>query len=187
MVAIDNTILALLLHPGARPPNDPNTGQPLVKARERIEQLINDLDAEDERMIIPTPVLCELLILADREGPLYLEKIQKARTLLVGPFDERAAVELAAMELAVRAKGRKRTGDAPYQKVKLDRQIVAIAKVNEARTIYSDDQDLGRFAKSVGLKVVCTWDLPIPASKTPLFDDLPDEKAADDDKRRPKK
>ena len=52
MVAIDNTTLALLFHPGAKPPNDPKTGHPLVKARERIEQLITDLDAEDERRVI---------------------------------------------------------------------------------------------------------------------------------------
>ena len=87
MVAIDNTTLALLFHPGAKPPNDPKTGQSLIKARERIEQLISDLDAEDERMIIPTPVLCEFLILAGREGALYLEKIRDAKTLLVRPFD----------------------------------------------------------------------------------------------------
>lgn len=187
MVAIDNTTLALLFHPGAKPPNDPKTGHALIKARERIEQLISDLDAEDERMIIPTPVLCEFLILAGREGSLYLEKIRDAKTLLVRPFDQRSAIELAAMELAARGKSGKRTGDLPYQKVKFDRQIVAIARVNEARTIYSDDQDLGRFAKSVGLRVVCTWDLPIPASKTPLFDNLPDEKAPDADERGPKK
>ena len=72
MVAIDNTTLALLFHPGAKPPNDPKTGQPLVKARERIEQLITDLDAEDERIVIPTPVLCEFLILADREADHFI-------------------------------------------------------------------------------------------------------------------
>jgi predicted nucleic acid-binding protein len=187
VVAIDNTALALPFHPGAKPPNDPKTGQPLIKARERIEQLISDLDAEDERIIIPTPVLCEFLILAGREGSLYLEKIQGAKTLLVSPFDQRAAIQLAAMELAARGKGGKRVGGLPYQKVKFDRQIVAIARVNGALTIYSDDQDLGRFAKSVGLRAVCTWDLPIPASKTPLFDNLPDEKARNADKRQPKK
>ena len=36
-----------------------------------------------------------------------------------------------------------------------------------------------------GMKVVCTWDLLIPPSKTPLFDDLPEEKSADSDKRGP--
>ena len=181
MVAIDNTTLALLFHPGARPSKDPMTGQLLVKARERIEQLINDLDAEDERVIIPTPVLSEFLILADREGPQYLEKIHGAKTLLVRAFDERAAIELAAMELGARRKGGKKEAAVPYQKVKFDRQIVAIARVNEAHTIYSDDQDVGQFARSVGLRVVCTWDSPIPASKTPLFDDLPEGIGADDD------
>jgi hypothetical protein len=56
----------LLFHPGAKPPNDPKTGQPLVKARERIEQLITDLDAEDERIVIPTPVLCSLRVFNPR-------------------------------------------------------------------------------------------------------------------------
>ena len=40
MVAIDNTTLALLLHPKAKPPNDPQTKLPLEKCKERIEQLI---------------------------------------------------------------------------------------------------------------------------------------------------
>lgn len=187
MVAIDNTALALLLHPAAKPPNDPKTGLPLAKARERIEQLIADLDAEDERMMIPTPVLSEFLILAAEDGPLYLEKIQTSKTLLVKPFDERAAIELAAMELSARGKGGKKAALAsPYQKVKFDRQIVAIARVNEAHTIYSDDQDLGKFASSAGLKVVCSWDLPIPPSRTPLFDDLPDEKPGDTRKQGPR-
>ena len=174
MVTIDNTTLALLLHPNAKPPNDPQTRQPLARARERIEQLITDLDAEDERVLVPTPVLAELLILAASEGPRYLETIQASKTLLVRGFDERAAIELAAMELAERSRGGKRGGlDSPWQKVKFDRQIVAIAKVNGSHTIYSDDSDVRSFASKAGLKVVSTWQLPIPASKTPLFDDLP--------------
>jgi hypothetical protein len=109
-------------------------------------------------------------------------------SLLLKPFDERAAIELAAMELSARGKGAKKAGfESPYQKVKFDRQIVAVARVNGAHTIYSDDQDLGRFAKNAGMKVVCTWDLPIPASKTPLFDDLPEEKPGDSAKRGPQK
>ena len=93
MVAIDNTTLALLLHPKAKPPNDPATKLPLTKAQERIEHLITDLDAESERIIIPTPVLSEFLILAAKDGQLYLEKIQAARTLLIKPFDEEALID----------------------------------------------------------------------------------------------
>jgi hypothetical protein len=82
---------------------------------------------------------------------------------------------LAAIELTDRGKsgkGKKGGSDAPYQKVKFDRQIVAIAKVNRAHTIYSDDADVRKFATKAGIKAVPTWDLPIPPSKTPLFDHL---------------
>lgn len=181
MVAIDNTTLALLLHPEAKPPNDPKTRAPLKKARERIEQLIADLTENNERVIIPTPVLAEFLVLAGKEAPDYLDKIHGAKTLLVRPFDERAAIELTAMELQSRNKqSKKGDSDAPYQKVKFDRQIVAIAKVNGAHTIYSDDSNLCKFAVRAGLKVVSTWDLPIPPSKTPLFDELTDDPEEND-------
>jgi hypothetical protein len=171
MVAIDNTTLALLLHPKAKPPIDPATNLPLEKCRERIEKLIDDLDADGERVIIPTPVLCEFLILAGKEGPEYLGNIESAKTFLVMPFDKMAAVELAAMELEHRGKGgRKKEPDVPYQKVKFDRQIVVIAKANGAHTIYSDDGDVRKFATRAGLKVVSTWELEVPPSKTPLFD-----------------
>jgi predicted nucleic acid-binding protein len=188
MVAIDNTTLALLLHPKAKPPNDPQTRLPLEKPKERIEQLMLDLDADDERVIIPTPVLSEFLILAGKEGPQYLEKIQDAKTLLLRSFDERAAIELAAMELGDRSKvGKKAGSDAPYQKVKFDRQIVAVAKVNGAHTIYSDDDDVRKFATKAGMKVVSTWELAIPPSKTPLFDaldDLPEPTTAPHDEKK---
>jgi predicted nucleic acid-binding protein len=175
MVAIDNTTLALLLHPKAKPPIDPKTKLPLEKCKERIEQLILDIEAEDERVVVPTPVLSEFLILAGKEGQLYLEMVHKFRTLLIKPFDELAAIELAGMELADRAKvGKKGGSDAPYQKVKFDRQIVAVAKVNGAHTLYSDDDDVRKFAIKAGIKVVSTWELAIPPSKTPLFDELDD-------------
>lgn len=188
MVAIDNTALALLLHPKAKPPNDPATKLPLKKARERIEQLITDLDADGERVIIPTPVLSEFLILAGKEGPQYLEKLQAARTFLLKPFDERAAIELAAMELADRSKVGKKAGSVvPYQKVKFDRQIVAVAKVNGAHTIYSDDEDVRKFAIKAGMKVVSTWELQIPPSKTPLLDildELPESAVPEDEGKK---
>jgi len=46
MVAIDNTTLALLLHPAARPPIDPTTNRPLQKSKERIEQLRAERDLD---------------------------------------------------------------------------------------------------------------------------------------------
>lgn len=50
-------------------------------------------------------------------------------------------------------------------KVNFDRQIVAIAKVNGATMIYSDDDGLAKFAKSNGIQPVHTWQLPQPRWK----------------------
>jgi hypothetical protein len=49
-----------------------------------------------------------------------------------------------------------------------------VAKVNGAHTIYSDDDDVRKFATKAGMKAVSTWELAIPPSKTPLFDELDD-------------
>lgn len=59
--------------------------------------------------------------------------------------------------------GDKRSGlDAPWNKIKFDRQIVAIAKVAAATAIYSDDRQLRTFAEQQGLSVIGLADLPVP-------------------------
>jgi predicted nucleic acid-binding protein len=174
MVSVDASVLSLLLFPGAKPPDDPNTKKPVEKARERVEQLIDDLDMAKERIIIPAPALSEFLVLAGDDGPQYLSEIALLSHLSIQPFDQMAAIELAAMELLARKKGNKRHPLPPttaWQKVKLDRQIVAISKLHQVKTIYSDDKDVRNIADEVGIKTVSTWELNLPKSKTPLLDD----------------
>ncbi len=58
--------------------------------------------------------------------------------------------------------GDKKDGiDAPWNKVKFDRQIVAIAKVHQAHTVYSDDRKLRNSARKVGLTAVGIHELPL--------------------------
>jgi predicted nucleic acid-binding protein len=166
MVAIDSTFLSLMLHPRAKPPKDPATGKPVERIGDRIEKLQEDLDGESERIILPTPVLSEFLILAGRDGPGYLEKLSGMKNILVKPFDQVAAVELAAVEVEDRLKEGKRAGSAsPWAKLRFDRQIVAIAKTNGATRIYSDDEDVMKFARRLGIEVIRTWELPLPSAK----------------------
>jgi predicted nucleic acid-binding protein len=173
MVSVDAGVLSLLLHPGAKPPNDPTTKRPVEKAHERVEQLIDDLDSARERIIISAPALSEFLVLAGPDGPQYLSELALMSHVHIEPFDQRAAVELAAIELLARKKGSKRhplpTG-APWQKVKFDRQIVAVSKLHQCKAIYSDDGDIREIAEDIGLKTISTWELPLPVSKTPLLD-----------------
>ena len=61
-------------------------------------------------------------------------------------------------------RGRKKENpDATWAKLKYDRQIVAIAKVAGATTIYSDDEDIRTIAATANIQVIGIADLPLPA------------------------
>lgn len=169
MIAIDNTLLSLLLHPKARPPKDPS-GKPVDRLEDRLELLVQEWEEDGEKVLIPAPVLSEFLILADRDGPTYLTDIDASPYFIVASFDPKAAVELAVMTLAVMSQADKkasRRGDAEgtWAKIVFDRQIVAIAKAYGATTIYSDDEGLAKFAKKQSITVIKTWELPLPRAK----------------------
>ena len=126
-------------------------------------------------MVVPTPALAEFLVLAGNDGPQYLSELMNQPGFYIRPFDQMAAIELAAMELLARTKGGKKhpaPPDTPWQKVKFDRQIVAIARVHKATTIYSDDQHVKAIAEDVGIKVIPCWELPLPVSEPTLFDNV---------------
>lgn len=172
MVLFDNSFLTLVLHPTLkRPPQDPSTGRTVERVQERVDLLLETLERDREAIIIPTPVLTEFLILIGEDGPRILSAIDSDRNYHVEGFDQRAAIELAVMSREIRAKGGGRRGDQEgiYAKIMFDRQIVAIAKVHNVTAIYSDDKGLGNFAEKNGLKVVRTWELPLPPEKEPLF------------------
>ena len=161
--AIDSSALALLINPAANPPKDPDTQAPLFKARERVEQFIASFKGSDT-LIVATPVLAELLVKAGTGGPGVLEQLSGQARIRVRPFGRIEAIELAAMtQEALAAGSKKGSSTEPWQKVKFDRQIIAIARVARATHIYADDNGLANTARSLGMEVVSTWDLEIPA------------------------
>ncbi len=169
IVALDTSALCLLLHPDADVPIDPGTGRPIDRAAERMCHLVDHLALQGARILIPTPVLSEFLTFASTE---YLDEITRSRHFLVAAFDQRAAVEAAiALQRAIASGAGKRGGlSSTWQKIKVDRQIVAIAKVYEADTIYTTDSDVLSLAQESGLRAIYVGDLPLPPSKTPLLD-----------------
>ena len=163
MVIFDANFLLLLLDPSVDVPVDPATGQSLTRARDRVEYLIATLSQERETIGIPTPVIAEILVHAGHAGPDYLAVIGNSSHFRILPFDLRAAVEVAAMTASAIACGDKKTGNpAPWQKVKIDRQIAAIGIMERASTIYADDQSVVRLAKLAGMNAVSSWELPLP-------------------------
>ena len=133
------------------------------RAHERIEHLVLLLEARGCKIIVPTPALSELLVLAGEAGPEYLAELNSSACFKICDFDQRAAIEVAAAIRAAIQEGDKKAGaTAPWAKVKFDRQIVAIARVEGADVIYSDDEDMVRYASRVNISVVRVADLPMP-------------------------
>jgi predicted nucleic acid-binding protein len=166
MVEFDADFLSVLFHPNPAMP-------PVDRAKERVEHLIDTLSESGERILIPTPALSELLIALGRTAAAQaIDAIHGEAAFKISPFDERAAIELSLMsEVKPRGKKRKEQGGT-WAKVKFDRQIVAIGKVNGVSKIYSMDNDIHNLAVREGLAAVGLQELPLPPPKTgELFPD----------------
>jgi len=91
-------------------------------------------------------------------------EIARSVAFEIAPFDVRAAIDLAAeIRKSIKSGDKKAGVAANWQEIKFDRQIAAIARVNGALILYTDDDNQTLFAKGMGLTVRHTWDLPIPA------------------------
>jgi hypothetical protein len=172
MVAFDSTFLTFLFIPNA--PCDTE------RAKDRIDYLIGSLQGSGTRIIIPSPALAELLIGVGHSRSQILHELTHSPKFLLAPFDTKAALELALLADTVRKPPgkKKKKGDSggTWAKVKFDWQIVAIAKAQNASTIYSEDLDIKKLAPLVGITAKSVADLslpPSPYSQGPgLFGDL---------------
>lgn len=174
IVAFDASILIYIIDAQASAPLDEATGQPLLQCRERVEHLINELQKEGAKIIIPTPALAEVLVKATN-APKMLSHLTTSKHFKVASFDEKAAVEFSLMQSSRTTKP-----TSSRTKAKFDDQIVAIARVECASVIYSDDEDIAKLAGSnvrvVGMSALPTP--PAPPTKAPdLFDFEPQSDA----------
>lgn len=183
MVVFDATIILPLIWSSAPPPRDPVTNSVVEGYRDRVDHLIKTLEKNRTKILIPTPALSEVLVRGGRAGPTYLTHISSSSAFRIAPFDTKAAVELAAMTARALADGDKKgaTGQT-WAKVKFDRQIIAIAKAESAKVIYSDDRGVRHVGEMAGLTVIKTADLPLPPvdpQGSLLIETLPDDQDQD--------
>ena len=178
MVVIDATILMLFLRPDVGVPTGPGN-IPIDRPRERVAFLVNQLEKARTRVVIPAPVLSEVLVrVPPAEAQNLVEQLGTYSVFRIEPFEARAAIELAIMTRNAIDGGRdpkRRNPQATWAKLKFDRQVVAIAKVLQATTIYSDDGDIHRIAKRENIEVIGLADLPLPPEdpQIPLQLDAP--------------
>lgn len=156
---IDTNALIYLLDPRADP-----------GLRDRARALLLQVQTARAQLIIPAQVVGEYLAGAGAAGQPILAALTRNRYILVTPFDHRAAVECAEMDRAAMASGNKRAPlarNALWQKVKVDRQVVAIAKAHGAEVV-AEDSDI--LAIATAAKVPSRWlsSLPLPPALAQL-------------------
>lgn len=116
MVVIDTTMLMLLFRPDVPASATDSKGKAIDHVPERIAYLVKTLESSKSRIIIPTPVLSELLVgVSAEETQRILDEISRAAIFRIEPFETRAAIEVAVMTRTARALGDKKGGsDQPY-------------------------------------------------------------------------
>ena len=143
--------------------------------RARLNGLIKDLSDAKTFVGFPTPALAEFLVDAKQATSEVYSTLRRRNAIRILPFDEKAAVEAALIARAVRQSRQRRGAGKTAQQVKVDRQIVAIAKSSGATHIYSDDGALRNEARTFGILASSLSDIPLPmeARQHPLnFDDV---------------
>ena len=142
--------------------------------RAKIEQLVGELQRKKAKILIPTPALAEYLAKAGKARDKVHAELTTRGVFKIGSFDSRAALECALMLDTAKRDGDKRGQAKTWAKAKFDWQIIAIAKVANAHTLYSEDSDLARIGARHGITVTKTDDLPLPASARQAKLDLPE-------------
>ena len=181
MVIFDTTTLLLLIAPVGKVRVVASGDRPVLDARERLDYLITRLAKEKTKIVIPAPSLSEALVSAGAASRAIVDRLARSSAFSIEPFGTRAALEAAIMckESMATGLGKKGGATGDWQKVKVDRQIVAIGKVIGATTIYSNDGDIRALAPAAGLSMVGLEELPLPPpppkpvlAPAPLFDML---------------
>ena len=124
--------------------------------QEKYELFENSVKQKKIIIAIPTPVITELL-----SGPVkHVSNEVIGKNLKILPFHYRPSIECADI-LGYKTKQKEPEGSKA--KIKFDCQIVAIAKANNITRIYTDDEQLTKRAKNLGIEVISSRELPLKA------------------------
>ena len=111
------------------------------------------------------PAIAEYLVKADQAALKTLYALEKKSYIFAAPFDRKAAIECALLDGAAMGKGDKKDGSSePWQKIKIDRQIIAIGRAHNVSLIISSDKNLKANADRVAIPCLEIDDLELPDS-----------------------
>jgi predicted nucleic acid-binding protein len=152
--------------------------------RARIEHFIERVEKAKAKVVFPMVAVAEFLVGADLAGVEFLNTLDRKAHILMADFNRAAAFELAQIDRAAIGSGDKKDeSEEPWQKIKIDRQIVAIGKAQGAQLVISNDKNVRNNALRVNVQAMKIQDLMLPESARqmnlvpPPIKSIPKEKA----------
>jgi predicted nucleic acid-binding protein len=131
--------------------------------RARIDHFMECAEKAKSKIVFPMPAIAEFLVGADLAGVEFLNRLEKKTFLQLADFNRAAAFELAQIDRAALNTGDKKDETiAPWQKIKIDRQIVAIGKSLGATLVISGDGSVRNNALRIGMQAMTIQELELP-------------------------
>ena len=162
-LCFDSTALMCLFDENVQQLSTPD-GKIVERIQDRVKHLIATIDEDKGTIVIPTPALAEFLTGAGNQRAAILNDLQGRRGFRIASFDTMAAIQCAMLDTQAIADGDKKDGVRDsWQKVKIDRQIVAIASVTDCERIVTGDKDVKNIAGRAAIVTTFIWDLELAA------------------------
>ena len=133
--------------------------------RARIEHFIERVEKAKAKVVFPMVAVAEFLVGADLAGVAFLNTLDRKTHVQMADFNRAAAFELAQIDRAAIGSGDKKDeSEEPWQKIKTDRQIVAIGKAHGAQLVISNDKNVRNNALRVNIQAMKIQELTLPES-----------------------
>lgn len=131
--------------------------------RARIDYFIARAEKAKSKIVFPMPAIAEFLVRADLAGVDFLNRLERKTFFVMADFNRAAAFELSQIDRAALNVGDKKDEtEAPWQKIKVDRQIVAIGKSLGATLVVSGDSSVRNNALRIGMQGMTIQELELP-------------------------
>lgn len=129
---------------------------------ERITGLIEDLVKSKTPIGIAAPSWSEFLCGTDIATFPIISMMKKRSVIRILPFDEVAAFEAALIHRGAISSGNKKgASKKQWQAIKVDRQILAIARQHQVKVIYTDDGEMIAEATRLGIEAIRPSEIPL--------------------------
>lgn len=137
--------------------------------KERLKYFFDECDRQRHEVLIPTPVLAELLMgVEEAAHEQILARLNGQKSIQVVPFDQ-----IAAIECAIIFPEQKRLfgNEENKRKLKFDSQILAVCSSRDVSVLLTNDEGQAKKAAERGIKTMGIEELPIPddARQTNMF------------------